>query len=118
MSKSFLREFCHTSNLDCILDKIICYKNPKNPSSIEMVLTYKKERFLKDKAIETGFSDFNKMAASIFKQALKNESLIQSNIKNVKPSIVINLGKASQNNKYDRNKISFREYKYSSGYKN
>ena len=34
-----------------------------------MVLTYKKERFLKDKTIETGFSDFNKMAASIFKQA-------------------------------------------------
>ena len=46
-----------------------CYKNPKKPLSIEMVLTYKKERFLKDKSIETGLSDFNKMAASIFKQA-------------------------------------------------
>ena len=34
-----------------------------------MVLTYKKERFLKDTTIETGFSDFKKMAASIFKQA-------------------------------------------------
>ena len=69
MSKLFLGEFCHTSNLDCILSKLTCYKNHKNPSSIEMVLTYKKERFLKDKAIQTGFSDFKRMAASIFKQA-------------------------------------------------
>ena len=69
MSKPFLGEFCHPSNLDCILNKLTCYKNPKKPLSIEMVLTYKKERFLKDKTIETGFSDFNKMAASIFKQA-------------------------------------------------
>ena len=66
MSKPFLGEFCHTSNLDCILNKLTCYKNPKKPLSIEMVLTY---RFLKDKSIETGLSHFNKMAASIFKQA-------------------------------------------------
>ena len=66
MTKTFLGEFCHPSNLDCILNKLTCYKNPKKPLSIEMVLTY---RFLKDKSIETGLSDFNKMAASIFKQA-------------------------------------------------
>ena len=69
MTKTFLDEFCHPSNLDCILNKLTCYKNPKKHLSIEMVITYKKEKFLKDKTIETGFSDFNKMAASIFKQA-------------------------------------------------
>ena len=69
MNKLFLGEFCHSSNLDCILNKLTCYKNHKNPLSIEMVLTCKKERFLKDKTIETGLSDFKKTAASIFKQA-------------------------------------------------
>ena len=69
MSKPFLGEFCHASNLDRILNKLTCYKNPKKPLSIEMVLTYKKERLLKDKTIETGLSNFNKMTASMFKQA-------------------------------------------------
>ena len=41
MSKPFLGEFCYTSNLDCILNKLTCNKNLKNTSSIEMVLTNK-----------------------------------------------------------------------------
>ena len=41
MSKPFLGEFCYTNNLDCILNKLTCNKNPKNTSSIEMVLTNK-----------------------------------------------------------------------------
>ena len=54
MSKPFLGEFCHTSNLDCILNKLTCYKIPKKPLSIEMVLTYKKERFLKTRLLKLG----------------------------------------------------------------
>ena len=38
---SLLFEICHTNNLDCILNKLTCYKNPKNPSSTETILTNK-----------------------------------------------------------------------------
>ena len=44
-----LDEFCQTFNLESILNKRNCFKNPKNPSSIDLVLSNKRERFLKAK---------------------------------------------------------------------
>ena len=58
MSESSLDEFCQTYNLESIVNKPICFKNPTKPSCIDLVLTIKQEKFLKGKTVETGISDF------------------------------------------------------------
>ena len=71
MNKPFLGEFCHTYNLERILKKLTSYKSPKNPTSIDLVLTNKKEKFLEAKYNETEFSGFHKMVAFAFKTSFK-----------------------------------------------
>ena len=61
MSKPFLGQFCQAYNLERIFKKLTYYKSPKIPSSIDLVLTNKKEKFLKAKTIETECSDFHKL---------------------------------------------------------
>ena len=67
MSEPSLDVFCQTYNLESIINKPTCFKNSKNPSCIDLMLTNKQERFLKAKTLETGLSDFHKMVASVFK---------------------------------------------------
>ena len=71
MSESSLNEFCQTYNLEIIVNKRACFKNRKNPSCIDLMLTNKQKKFLKDKAVKTGLSDFNKMVVSAFKTSFK-----------------------------------------------
>ena len=69
MSGPSLNKFCQTYNLESIVNKQTCFKNPKNPSCIGLMLTNQQERLLKDKTIETGLSDFHKMVVLFLKQA-------------------------------------------------
>ena len=74
MSEPSLNEFCQTYNLESIINKPTCFKNPKNPSCIHLMLTNKQERFLKAKSVETGLSDFPKWWFLFLKQASKSKS--------------------------------------------
>ena len=71
MSEPSLNEFCQTYNLESIVNKPTCFKNPKNPSCIDLMLTIKQERFLKAKTVQTGLSDIHKMVVPVLKQASK-----------------------------------------------
>ena len=73
MSEPSLDEFCQTYNLVSIVNKPTCFKSPKNPSCIDLMLTNKQERFLKAKTIETGLFDFHKMVVSVFKTSFKKQ---------------------------------------------
>ena len=73
MSEPSLDEFCQTYNLESIVNKPTCFKNPKNPSCIDLMLTNKQERFLKAETAETGLSDFHKMVVSVFKTSFKKQ---------------------------------------------
>ena len=73
MSETSLDEFCQTYNLGNIINKPTCFKNTKNPSCIELVLTNKPESFLKAKTVETGLSDFHKIVASVLKTSFKKQ---------------------------------------------
>ena len=66
-------ELCQTYNLESILNKRICFKNPKNPSCINLVLTNEQERFLKSKTVETRLSDFHIIVVSVFKTSFKKQ---------------------------------------------
>ena len=47
--------------------KPTCFKNPKNPSCIDLVLTNEQKSFLKVKTVETALSDFHEMVVFVFK---------------------------------------------------
>ena len=79
VSQHSLNEFCQSYNLESIVNKPTCFKNSKNPSCIDLIMTNKQERFLKSKTVETGLSDFHKMGVSVFKTSFKKQ----------KPKIVI-----------------------------
>ena len=74
-SEPSLNEFCQTYNLEGIVSQPTCFKNPKNTSCINLILTNKQERYLKTKTVETGLSDFHKMVISVIKTRFKKEKL-------------------------------------------
>ena len=74
MSEPSLDKFCQTYNLESTINKSTCFKSPKNPSCIDLVLTNKRERFLKAKTIETGLSDFHKMVVCVFRTSFKKQN--------------------------------------------
>ena len=73
MSEPSLDEFCQTYNLESIVNKPTCFKNPKNPLCIDLVPSNKQERFSKAKTVETGPSDFHKMVVSVFETSFKKQ---------------------------------------------
>ena len=44
-----------------------CFKNPNNPSCIDLLITNRPKRFQNSMAIETGLSDFHKMCITVMK---------------------------------------------------
>ena len=70
MNELSLNEFCQTYNLESIVNKPTCFKNPKIPSCIDLILTNKQKRFLKAQTVETGISDFHKMETIMIKSII------------------------------------------------
>ena len=56
-----MNNFCETYNLENLINKPTCYKNARNPSSIDVILTNRPIRFANSMVIETGLSDHHKM---------------------------------------------------------
>ena len=48
-----------------------CYKNPKNPSCIDLILTNSQRSFQSSCAIETGLSDFHRLTVTVMKAFLR-----------------------------------------------
>ena len=55
-----------------------CFKNSKNPSCIEFLLTNFKPYFMKTNAFETGISDHHKMISNIMKHYFTRESPLKT----------------------------------------
>ena len=62
-----MNEFCGIYNLRNLVNKPTCFKNPNNPSNIDLILTNKPRSFQNTSAIETGLSDFHKLTATVLK---------------------------------------------------
>ena len=73
--KKGLDELNSKYDLESIINKPTCFKNPKNPSCIDLMLTNKQEKFLKAKTFETWLSDFHEMVVSVFKTGFKKQKL-------------------------------------------
>ena len=62
-----MKEFCKSYNLSSLINEPTCYKNPKHPSIIDLILTNRHRSFQGSQTIETGLSDHHKMTITILK---------------------------------------------------
>ena len=60
-------EFCDVYNLENVVKEPTCYKNPLNPTHIDVILTNRSKNFQDTTTIETGLSDFHKMTITCLK---------------------------------------------------
>ena len=67
VNDKFMSNFCESYNLSSLIKESTCYKNPGNPSSIDLILTNSPRSFQCSCVVETGLSDFHKMTVTVMK---------------------------------------------------
>ena len=71
-----MREFCDLYNLQNLITRPTCFKNPFNPSVIDLILTNKTRSFQNSQVIETGLSDYHKMTITVLRAFFQKQSPI------------------------------------------
>ena len=66
-----LNDFCSLYNFKNLSKEPTCYKNPLNPSCIDLIITNRPNSFQDTNVIETGLSDFHKLTISVMKMFFK-----------------------------------------------
>ena len=74
MSDTTMTAFCDTYNLANLIKDPTCFKNPQNPSLIDLVLTNRPRRFLHSNVIETGLSDHHKLTITVMRAFFPKQS--------------------------------------------
>ena len=72
-SENCLNSFCNVNSLRTLYRGPTCFKNPNNPSCIDLFLTNRQQGFQQTHAIETGISDFHKMVVTVMKTHYKKQ---------------------------------------------
>ena len=67
LTEYLMKEFCDTYNLKNLVTEATCFKNPLNPSSIDLILTNRIRSFQNTITLETGLSDHHKMVITVLK---------------------------------------------------
>ena len=75
-SESCMSEFCHLYNLQNLINEPTCFKNPLNPSLIDLILTNRARSFQNSEIIETGLSDHHKMIVTVLKTFFQKQDPI------------------------------------------
>ena len=65
--ESPLKEFLYERNANNLVKEATCFKNPDNPSCIDLFLTNVSQAFQGTTTVCTGLSDFHKMAVTVMK---------------------------------------------------
>ena len=60
-------DFCQVYDCSDFIKKYTCFKNPQNPSCIDLIITNKPRNFKGSMTIETGLSDFHKLSLTVMK---------------------------------------------------
>ena len=72
-----MKDFCETYELANLIKENTCFKSTENPSSIDIILTNKKNSFQNSMTVETGLSDFHKMTVTVMKKFKKKKDPIK-----------------------------------------
>ena len=62
-----MNAFCERYSLSSLIKELTCYKNPANPSRIDLILTNSPRSFQNSSVVETGLSDFHSMIVTVLK---------------------------------------------------
>ena len=62
-----MNDFCESYNLSSLIRESTCYKNPENPSCIDLFLTNFPNSFQNSSVVETGLFDFHRMIVTVMK---------------------------------------------------
>ena len=71
MLKRLINNFFSVYSSTGIISKLTCYKNPEKPSFIDQTLTICPRSFQNSYAMETGLSEFHKMAIIVIKTTIR-----------------------------------------------
>ena len=66
-----MNDFCESYSLSSLIRDSTCYKNPKNPSCIDLFLTNSPNSFQKSSVVETDLSDFHRMIVPVMKTSFQ-----------------------------------------------
>ncbi len=109
MSEDSMINFSQIYNLKNLVKDATCYKNPSNPSCIDLMLTNRYRSFLSTVVVETGLSDFHQMTLTALKTTFKKnppKCMAYRDFKNYSNE-VFQYELISMLNRYDINNISF-----------
>ena len=67
-----MNDFCQSYNLSTLIRESTCYKNPENPSCIDLFLTNSPNSFQNSSMVETGLSDFHRMTVTVMKTSFQS----------------------------------------------
>ena len=76
INESSMAEFCDVYNVKNLITEPTCFKNPLNPSSIDVLLTNKFRSFQNSQTIETGISDHHKLVVTVLKSFYRKQEPI------------------------------------------
>ena len=76
VKENAMKEFCEIYDLENLIKDPTCFKNPSNPSSIDVILTNRKSSFQNSMTLETGLSDHHKMVVTVLKRYFKKRDSI------------------------------------------
>ena len=68
-----MSEFCSIFNLTSLIKKPTCFKNPENPSCIDLILTNRPHSFQNSYILESGLSDFHKLTITVLKTSYRKK---------------------------------------------
>ena len=83
VSENCLNGFCNVNSLKTHNRAPTCFKNPKNPSCIDLFLTSRQQCFQQTCAIETGISGFHKMVVTVMNTHYKMQKRFNTEIINI-----------------------------------
>ena len=66
-----MKAFCDNYNLTSLIKQPTCYKNPNNPTCIDLILCNTCRSFQSTCVIETGLSDFHLMTLTVMKKSFR-----------------------------------------------
>lgn len=84
VSEDSMQDFCDVYNLKSLVKVPTCFKNPENPSCIDLILTNKPRCFQNTTVIESGLSDFHKFTVTVMKTHFPKQSPKVINYRNYK----------------------------------
>ena len=79
-----MKIFCHIYNFKNLLDKPTYWKNPTNPSCVDLIITNKLRSFQNSCTLETALPDFHKMTLTVLKSSFAKQKPRVLNYRNFK----------------------------------